>query len=107
MAPSFVDTTVLSAQAANSEIAFPDGLKTSGQHPPIYDAVRSYHEFPKKIVGPTVWKAADYRDNPGLWIHLFTSEEVAEISAAADGFIAANIPLTGITRVCFIIVNYK
>ena len=107
MAPSLVDTISPSTQTTNSRIAFPDGLKTSGQHPPVYNAVRPYHEFPKKIVGPTVWKAADYRDNPGRWIHHFTPEEVAEINAAANWFIAADIPLTGITKVCLIFVNYK
>jgi hypothetical protein len=37
---------------------FPDGIKTSGQHEPLYDQLRSYSEFPKEITGvrtlPTV-----------------------------------------------------
>jgi hypothetical protein len=79
--------------------AFPDGLKTSGQHPPVYSQVRPYKEFPKVHTGPTVWKAEDYRENPELWTHRFSPEEIAEISAASDGFIQKGTPLTGICKV--------
>ncbi|KAJ6151414.1 hypothetical protein N7470_007011 [Penicillium chermesinum] len=48
---------------------FPDGLKTSGQHAPIYDKVWPYSKFPKRQTGPTLWKAEDYRDNPEKWTH--------------------------------------
>lgn len=40
---------------------YPDGIKTSGQHPPLYDQLRPYQDFPKKITGPTVWKAEEYK----------------------------------------------
>lgn len=78
---------------------FPDGLKTSGQHPPVYSQVCPYADFPKVHTGPTVWKAEDYRQNPELWTHRFSDEEIKEIGAAADEFIQNGLPLTGISKV--------
>jgi len=80
---------------------FPDGLKTSGQHGPIYSLLRPYEEYPKEITGPTVWKAEDYRNNPERWTHVFSDEEIAELGTAADRFIASDTPLTGITKALF------
>ncbi|KIY04142.1 uncharacterized protein Z520_00834 [Fonsecaea multimorphosa CBS 102226] len=77
---------------------FPDGLKTSGQWPPVYEQLRPYEDFPKEISGPTLWKAEDYRWYPERWTHRFRSAEIAELSAAADEFIASGIPLTGISK---------
>jgi len=77
---------------------FPDGIKTSGQHPPLYDLLRPYSDFPKEISGETVWKAEDYANNPERWVHVFTDEEIAELSATADKFLAEKIPLTGISK---------
>ncbi|WEW58003.1 hypothetical protein PRK78_003470 [Emydomyces testavorans] len=68
---------------------FPDGLKTTGQHPPLYDQLKPFSEFPKEITGPTVWKAEDYQDCPDKWTHWFTDEELTELSDAADAFIAS------------------
>ena len=78
---------------------FPDGIRTSGQHPPLYDALKHYTDFPREITGPTVWKRETYSDNPERWTHAFTDEEVQEISDAADQFIQRGTPLTGITKV--------
>jgi hypothetical protein len=78
---------------------FPDGLKTTGQHPPLYEELHPFDEFPKQISGPTLWKAEDYRDAPEKWTHRFTAEEVAELSATADAFLASKTPLTGISKV--------
>lgn len=78
---------------------FPDGIKTSGQHPPIADQIRPYSEFPKEITGETVWKAEDYADNPERWVHVFNDEEISELSEIADNFIAEGTPLTGISQV--------
>lgn len=78
---------------------FPDGLKTSGQHPPVYSQVRPYPDFPKVQSGPTLWKAEDYRENPELWTHQFSDEEIEEIGTAADNFIEEDLPLTGISKV--------
>jgi hypothetical protein len=80
---------------------FPDGLKTSGQHPPVYSQVRPYGNFPKVQTGPTLWKAEEYRENPELWTHRFSDDEIKEISAAADQFIEQGLPLTGICKVSF------
>ncbi|KAL3452377.1 hypothetical protein BJX65DRAFT_266029 [Aspergillus insuetus] len=77
---------------------FPDGLKTTGQHPPLYEELHPFDEFPKQISGPTLWKAEDYRDAPEKWTHRFTVEEVAELSATADAFLASKTPLTGISK---------
>ncbi|KAL2870747.1 TauD/TfdA family dioxygenase [Aspergillus lucknowensis] len=80
---------------------FPDGLKTTGQHAPLYQELHPFDDFPKQITGPTLWKPEDYRDAPEKWTHLFTAEEVAELSATADAFLAAKIPLTGISKANF------
>ncbi|KAF2198975.1 taurine catabolism dioxygenase TauD [Delitschia confertaspora ATCC 74209] len=80
---------------------YPDGIKTSGQHPPLYDLLRPYYDFPKEITGPTVWNAEEYRNNPERWTHPFSAEEIEELSTAADNFLAAQIPLTGITKTNF------
>lgn len=79
---------------------FPDGIRTSGQHPPVYDQLKPYSEFPKEITGPTLWRKEDYVNNPEKWIHPFTDEEIQELSDTADRFIESGTPLTGITKVC-------
>ena len=78
---------------------FPDGLKTTGQHEPIYDDLIPFSDFPKEITGPTVWKAEDYRDASEKWTHRFTPEQIAELSEASDRFITSGTPLTGISKV--------
>jgi hypothetical protein len=82
-----------------SKAIFPDGLKTTGQHPPIYEQLQPYDNLPKEITGRTVWKAEDYTNNPEKWTHRFTDEEIAELSQAADAFIDSKTPLTGISKV--------
>ncbi|KAL5343600.1 hypothetical protein BJX70DRAFT_352922 [Aspergillus crustosus] len=77
---------------------FPDGLKTTGQHPPLYEELHPFEEFPKSISGPTIWKADDYKNAPETWTHRFTSEELAELSATADAFLNSKTPLTGISK---------
>jgi len=78
---------------------FPDGIRTSGQHNPLYDQLRPYSEFPKEISGPTVWKREDYVNNPERWTHRFTEDELQELSDTADRFIASGTPLTAISKV--------
>ena len=78
---------------------FPDGIKTSGQHPPLYHQLSPFHDFPQDITGPTVWNADDYKNNPERWTHWFTDDEIAEMSEAADSFRNAGLPLTGISKV--------
>ncbi|KAJ4397741.1 hypothetical protein N0V93_001976 [Gnomoniopsis smithogilvyi] len=77
---------------------FPDGIRTSGQHPPVYDQLKPYSAFPKEVTGETVWRKEDYENNPEKWIHPFTDEEVQELSDTADRFIEQGIPLTGISK---------
>lgn len=107
MAPSIVDDSpaitkplsISSLKAVNRSV-FPDGIKTSGQHPPLYHALRPYSEFPTEIMGPTVWRAEDYANNPERWVHLFSEEEIQELSVAADKFIDDGTPITHISQVC-------
>jgi len=77
---------------------YPDGIKTSGQHPPLYEKIRPYEDFPEKITGPTAWDDAEYANNPERWTHPFNDEEIEEISSTADAFIASGTPLTGISK---------
>lgn len=103
MAPGLIDETpqsVLSLDQSPPKSIFPDGLKTSGQHIPLYEELRPYEDFPEHITGGTVWAADDYKNNPERWTHRLTVEEIAELSDAADHFKAAGIPLTGISQVC-------
>ncbi len=83
---------------------FPDCIKTSGQHPPLYEQLRSYKDFPEEITGPTVWDTEDYKNNPERWTHWLTVDEIAELNDAADKFRAASIPLTGISKVSSMIL---
>lgn len=78
------------------------GIKTSGQHPPLYDQIKPYSDFPKEITGPTLWKSEDYANNPERWTHVFTKDEIAEMSDAADRFQAGDVPLTHISKVCLV-----
>ena len=106
MAPAITDSMpapphTLSSTPVVSKAIFPDGLKTSGQHGPIFSRLKPYSEFPKEISGPTVWKAADYQNNPERWTHVFSDEEILELGKAADDFIASGTPLTGVSKDLF------
>lgn len=102
MAPTLTEVESQPPQTpAVSKAIFPDGIRTSGQHNPIYSRLRPYADFPKEIAGSTVWHAEDYRNNPERWTHIFNDEEVAELSKATDDFIASGKPLTGISRFLF------
>lgn len=80
-------------------------LTTAGQHPPLYDKLYPYSAFPKRIEGPTVWKPEDYANNPERWVHQFSEPELAEISETADKFMDLKLPLTGITKENFPLLN--
>ena len=106
MAPSLLETQPQAPHSLTSPShkpvdrkIFPDGIKTSGQHPPLPELIKNYSDFPKEIKGATVWKADDYTNNSERWVHAFNSEEVAELSAAADKFLTDKTPLTGISKV--------
>jgi len=99
----FQELKQAAAQKVNKAV-FPDGFKTSGQHPPLYDQLYPYSAFPKHITGPTVWRAEEYSSNPERWVHHFSASEIAAFSDAADAFIEASkaspstYSLTGITQ---------
>ena len=102
MAPGLTTTEQHHTPSTSKQVPrsiFPDGIKTSGQHPPLYHQISPYHDFPSHIIGPTVWDADDYKNNPERWTHWFTDEEIAEMGEAADDFKSAGIPLTGISKV--------
>ncbi|KAG9558049.1 Clavaminate synthase-like protein, partial [Aureobasidium melanogenum] len=104
MAPTAVQSPLEASQFTSytyhnpSPKVFPDGVKTAGQFDPIYNQLAPYSAFPKEITGPTVWHAEEYKNNPERWTHPFSDDEIAEISKAADDFIASATPLTGITK---------
>lgn len=81
---------------------FADGTRTSGQHAPSYDELRSFEEFPDLITGPTVWKSEDYQAYPERWTHVLTEAEIDEISVAADKFKVSKTPLIDISKVIHI-----
>lgn len=103
MAPALVESNIDEQATFSydrpSKTIFPDGIKTSGQCPPNYEQLKPYSAFPHEIVGPTVWEATDYANNPERWTHHFDEAEVRELSDAADAFLASGIPLTGISKV--------
>ncbi|KAI9732824.1 MAG: hypothetical protein M1834_003762 [Cirrosporium novae-zelandiae] len=98
MAPALTDTLPTSHPHIINKTIFPDGIKTSGQHEPIYELLEPYENFPKEIAGPTVWKKDDYINNPERWIHPLSETEIEELSKTADEFIATGRPLTGISK---------
>jgi hypothetical protein len=78
---------------------FPDGIRTSGQHPPLYEVLRPHSDFPDEIRGPTVWTRDEFTDNLQAWTHALTEDETRELSAVADLFIDSGTELTGISQV--------
>lgn len=106
MAPSLLETQPIAPHELSNpqhkvvdRKIFPDGIKTSGQHPPLYDKLRPYSDFPKEITGESLWKPEDYVNNPERWVHVFSEEEIAELSDVADRFLANKSPLNGISKV--------
>lgn len=106
MAPALTtDQPVVAHQSLNHKApinVFPDGIRTSGQLPPDYTKLSDYGAFPVAIDGPTVWESKDYVNNPERWTHLFSEEEISELSIAADNFLQSSTPLTGITKVKYL-----
>lgn len=102
MAPALTDALPTAPHNLHAPLdIFPDGLRTTGQHEPLYDQIVPFERFPKEITGVTAWDPEEYRHSPEKWTHRFTPEQVAELSAAADAFLEAKIPLTGISKVCY------
>jgi len=78
----------------------PIGIRTSGQHDVQFDLVQPYQHFPKKITGPTVWEADDFRSHPERWLKKWTAEHIQELEEAYDSFAQSKLPITAITKVC-------
>ena len=100
MAPTAIDpypTSQAISKTLQSDLA--DGIQTSGQHPPLYDQLKPYEGFPTSIDEPTLWRSEDYKDNPERWTHRFTSDEIRELSEAADRFRESGTHLTNISQV--------
>ncbi|KAF8247615.1 taurine catabolism dioxygenase TauD, TfdA family protein [Wilcoxina mikolae CBS 423.85] len=108
MAPSIVETslpTTVPTKDVLSKLYLPTtpttNLRTSGQHEPLFDKLTPYSEFPKEITGPTAWERSDFVDHPEKWVYWWTEADIAEIDAAVEGFVAAGVPLTTISKESF------
>ena len=102
MAPALTDTTPLAPHYFMGHVDSRKASRelTSGQHPPLYNQLKPFEEYPSEITGVTVWKPEDYANNPERWVHPFSQEQIDEMSDAADKFLASKTPLTGISKVC-------
>lgn len=81
--------------------AFPDGLRTSGQHPPVESQLRPFSAFPTEITGPTVWEGSEIAARQEEWVHVWTESELNELLQAVDAFTISGIPLININKVRF------
>lgn len=73
------------AVEAQRQLKSAANVLTSGQHDVDLDQLTPYEDMPKRIEGPTVWDAEDYRGeaNAHKWVHVWTDEEVAQLEQAA------------------------
>jgi hypothetical protein len=99
MAPGLTTATEPPSAHAAPKNIFPDGIRTSGQHVPIYEKLRPYADFPKEITGRTVWKREDFVDRPEAWTHVFTPAEIEELGVTADKFLNKGIKAEAISKV--------
>lgn len=99
--PGLVEVTSGSslAEPVVDKAIFPDGIKTSGQHAPVYSRIRPYEDFPKEITGITAWNAKEFVDKPEKWNYSLSNDDVAEIGAAADRYIESGQQLTAMSKV--------
>lgn len=72
---------------------------TAGQLEPVPELIQPYENFPKKITGPTVWVAEDFRSRTELWQRKWTPELIAQLEEAFDHFEASGKTLPEINRV--------
>ena len=80
---------------------FPDGMRTSGQHPPIESQLKPFEDFPTNIAGRTVWKATDLAKITSSWIHVLESLEIEELDRATEDFMSRGVSLVTINKVSF------
>ncbi|KAJ9098494.1 hypothetical protein QFC19_006362 [Naganishia cerealis] len=81
-------------------IALPKEL-TAGQTEPVPELLQPYENFPKKITGPTVWQAEDFRSRPDLWQRQWTPELIQQLEEAFDKFEASGKTLPEINKSTF------
>jgi hypothetical protein len=86
-------------------IALPKQL-TAGQLEPVGDLIQPYENFPKKISGPTVWAADEFRSRPDLWQREWTPELIAQFERAFEEFEASGKTLPEINRVSTGCIGY-
>ena len=79
-------------------IALPKQL-TAGQLEPLPELIAPYEEFPRKITGPTVWLADEFREKPDLWQRTWTPDLIAQLERAFDAFKASGKTLPEINKV--------
>jgi len=58
-------------------------------------------QLPERIDRPSAWTAATMRDTPDAWLYRLGEDEVAELEAAANHFLALGIDLGRISRDSF------
>lgn len=78
----------------------PVEVRSQGQHDVLFDLVRPYGDFPREVSGPTVWRAEEFRERPGLWTKAWSEEHIKELEQAYDQFVQQDLPITLITKVC-------
>lgn len=78
---------------------FPDGLRTSGQHPPVESQLRPFEAFPTEITGPTIWEGSVISKRQEEWVHVWSENELNELLQAVDAFTISGIPLININKV--------
>lgn len=71
------------------------------QHGQLPETVQPYENYPKYLSGPKVWHRDDYQNNPGRWIHDWTSSEIRQIETAVRAFQSTGLALTAISKETF------
>jgi hypothetical protein len=79
-------------------IAIPPSI-TQGQKDVSFDLVQPYSSFPRKVVGPTVWQAQEFRDDPERWQHQWSSDQIQDLEQAYESFRVSGKPLTSVSKV--------
>ena len=77
--------------------------RTQGQHDVLQHLVPPYSQFPKRVDGPTVWNADEFRAQPERWQKRWSAEHIRELDEAYEGFKRSGLPITAITRVSHVL----
>ena len=64
-------------------------------------------DLPEPIAGPSVWVAHDLERNEAAWLHHLTTDEIAELEAAADHFQTLGKDLGQISADDFPLSNFR